>query len=217
MCLCDTHEPIRDLAHLFFHKLAERSNNPIYNLLGDIIATLSRDRNVQHIPSSSSSSASAASGAAEQSGISTLNTTTTTGTTTLEIGKGGDVKPLVKTKPLLSIHSALTASQANQDMDFDTESTTDHPPSLSGGSAVVAVAAVDIDEASLPQRVLSPREFQSVMQFLLGFVKKDKQADGLLERLLVRLSLAQTNMQRRNLAYCISELPALSLKVHYIK
>ena len=76
----------------------------------------------------------------------------------------------------------------------------------------MAVAAVDIDEASLPQRVLSPREFQSVMQFLLGFVKKDKQADGLLERLLVRLSLAQTSMQRRNLAFCISELPALSLK-----
>ena len=56
----------------------------------------------------------------------------------------------------------------------------------------MAVAAVDIDEASLPQRVLSPREFQLVMSFLLGFVKKDKQADGLLERLLVRLSLAQT-------------------------
>ena len=63
------------------------------------------------------------------------------------------------------------------------------------GSAVVAVAAVDIDEASLPQRILSPREFQMVMQFLLGFVKKDKQADGLLERLLVRLSLAQTRYE----------------------
>jgi hypothetical protein len=78
-------------------------------------------------------------------------------------------------------------------------------------SAVVAVAAVNIEEASLPQRMLSPREFQTTLHFLLGFIKKDKQADGLYERLLLRLGLAQTSMQRRNLAYCISEVPA-SLK-----
>jgi condensin complex subunit 1 len=41
LCLCDKSEMIRDLATLFFTKLAERSNNPIYNLLGDIISTLS--------------------------------------------------------------------------------------------------------------------------------------------------------------------------------
>ena len=33
-----------------------------------------------------------------------------------------------------------------------------------------------------------------------------RQADALLERLLVRLSLAETAKQRHNLAYCISEL-----------
>lgn len=42
MCLNDRSESIRDLAALFFVKLSERSNNPVYNLLGDIIATLSR-------------------------------------------------------------------------------------------------------------------------------------------------------------------------------
>ena len=78
-------------------------------------------------------------------------------------------------------------------LDVDTTDTSSVGCGGNGGSSsVVAVAAVDIDEASLPQRVLSPREFQLVMSFLLGFVKKDKQADGLLERLLVRLSLAQT-------------------------
>lgn len=41
LCLSDENETIRDLAALFFTKLAERSNNPIYNLLGDIISTLS--------------------------------------------------------------------------------------------------------------------------------------------------------------------------------
>ena len=32
---------INSLAHIFFQKLSERSNNPIYNLLGDIIGLLS--------------------------------------------------------------------------------------------------------------------------------------------------------------------------------
>jgi hypothetical protein len=44
------------------------------------------------------------------------------------------------------------------------------------------------------------------MHFLLSFVKKDKQADGLLQRLLIRIGMAQSNCQRRYLAYCISEL-----------
>lgn len=40
-CLTDKHECVRDLASLFFLQLSERSNNPVYNLLGDIIASLS--------------------------------------------------------------------------------------------------------------------------------------------------------------------------------
>lgn len=43
-CLTDEHDRIRDLAATFFTKLSERSNNPVYNLLGDIIATLSNDK-----------------------------------------------------------------------------------------------------------------------------------------------------------------------------
>lgn len=43
MSLCDPAEPVADLAKLFFIKLSERSNNPVYNLLGDIIGTFSRD------------------------------------------------------------------------------------------------------------------------------------------------------------------------------
>lgn len=42
--LNDSHEAIQDLARLFFIKLSERSNNPVYNLLGDIIAIFSLDR-----------------------------------------------------------------------------------------------------------------------------------------------------------------------------
>jgi hypothetical protein len=53
---------------------------------------------------------------------------------------------------------------------------------------------------------LDKEQFQTTMHFLLSFVQKDKQADALLERLLLRLAAATGLKQRRNLAFCISEL-----------
>jgi hypothetical protein len=44
MCLTDESDKIRALTQLFFVELAKRSNNPVYNLLGDIIGNLSRDQ-----------------------------------------------------------------------------------------------------------------------------------------------------------------------------
>ncbi len=44
------------------------------------------------------------------------------------------------------------------------------------------------------------------MQFLLSFVGKDKWADGLMERLLTRISLSTSLKQRRNLSFCVGEL-----------
>jgi len=44
------------------------------------------------------------------------------------------------------------------------------------------------------------------MTFLLKFVGKDKQADSLLERLLVRIGMAAELTQKRNLAFCISQV-----------
>lgn len=41
--LNDPNEAIAELAKLFFIKLSERSNNPVYNLLGDIISIFSQD------------------------------------------------------------------------------------------------------------------------------------------------------------------------------
>jgi condensin complex subunit 1 len=42
LCICEDKEaPIRDMAKLLFHELSKRSNNPIYNLLPDIISRLS--------------------------------------------------------------------------------------------------------------------------------------------------------------------------------
>ena len=105
-CLCDPVDAIKDLATLFFMRLSERSNNPVYNLLGDIIASLSSATNDEN-----------------------------TGAT-----------------------------------------------------------------------VVTTEKFQTIMKFLLCFVKKDKQADGLLERLVLRIGLADSLQQRRNLAFCISEL-----------
>jgi len=41
ICLIDEEVRIRDMARLLFHELSKRSNNPIYNLLPDIISRLS--------------------------------------------------------------------------------------------------------------------------------------------------------------------------------
>ncbi len=43
LCLCDDNDKIQALAQLFFTELSKRSNNPVYNLLGDIIGSLSQD------------------------------------------------------------------------------------------------------------------------------------------------------------------------------
>lgn len=42
MCLQDDDPRIRDMSRLLFHELSKRSNNPIYNLLPDIISQLSQ-------------------------------------------------------------------------------------------------------------------------------------------------------------------------------
>lgn len=118
MCLNDKSERIRGLASLFFSELSKRSNNPVYNLLGDVISFLSRDE--------------------------------------------------------------------------------ENIAALSVGPAGAAVAA---------HRKLTQAEFQSTMTFLLSFVKKDKQADSLLERLVVRMGITAGQQQRRYLAFCISLLP----------
>ena len=172
MCLNDKCEQVRDLANLFFNKLAERSNNPVYNLLGDIIATLSMDKRSDS--------------AADKS-----------------------VSPTSVTR---AVKERDTADNTGIKMDVDPDSPDGQNVQSSHvddviTSEVVAVAAVEVDESSLPRRVLSPKEFQFTLKFLLSFVKKDKQADMLFERLITRLGLAQTSTQRRNLAYCISELP----------
>jgi condensin complex subunit 1 len=41
LCLQDEEVRIRDMARLLFHELSKRSNNPIYNLLPDIVSQLS--------------------------------------------------------------------------------------------------------------------------------------------------------------------------------
>jgi condensin complex subunit 1 len=116
MCLNDSSERVRGLASLFFSELSKRSNNPVYNLLGDVISFLSRDED--------------------------------------------------------------------------------------------NIAAVSVEgEAAVAHRQLSQAEFQSTMTFLLSFVKKDKQADSLLERLVVRMGVTAGQRQRRHLAFCISLLP----------
>ena len=145
-CLSDSSDRVRDLAATFFTKLSERSNNPVYNLLGDIIATLSMD------------------------------------------------KPTV----------AAAGSAPADDSPRDRSSTSSLLSSAQNAGPNVAIAMVDA--SSVPSKHLTKSEFQKTMQFMLSFVKKDIQANSLLDRLLVRLSLAQSIQQKRKLSYCISQL-----------
>jgi hypothetical protein len=52
-----------------------------------------------------------------------------------------------------------------------------------------------------------PEAFREVMGFLLGFIKKEKQVDGLLEKLCARVIAATDQpQQRRDMAYCLGQL-----------
>jgi condensin complex subunit 1 len=97
MCLRDQDPRIRDMSRLLFHELSKRSNNPIYNLLPEIISQLS-------------------------------------------------------------------------------------------------------------QMSIEMEDFRSILTFLLGFIKKERQNEMLMEKLCQRFSKCTTIAQSADLAYCISQL-----------
>ena len=72
--LNDSNEHIRELAKLFFIKLSERSNNPVYNLLGDIISIFSQDTTSPSSTSSESSSSSTSSSELSSKGVAVATT-----------------------------------------------------------------------------------------------------------------------------------------------
>jgi condensin complex subunit 1 len=98
LCLRDEDQRIRDTSRLLFHELSKRSNNPVYNLLPDIVSQLSQ-------------------------------------------------------------------------------------------------------VAELPRE-----DFRSILAFLLGYIKKDKQNETLLEKLCQRIPKCQTISQKADIAYCMAQL-----------
>jgi condensin complex subunit 1 len=54
---------------------------------------------------------------------------------------------------------------------------------------------------------LSRAQFQSVMQQLLSYIKKDRQGDALVEKLCGRFAATQDATQWRNVAFCLTQLP----------
>lgn len=120
LCVSDSSSSVRNLARQFFEKLAERSSNPVYNLLGDIIANLSASAAAH--PSAST----AHEGTAD-------NDVPTDGTEKIAGGKGdkdmdiisGDDSVSMATRPLLSIQTedvmasrVLDKSQFEETMSF---------------------------------------------------------------------------------------------------
>mmetsp|Transcript_17375 Transcript_17375/g.35834 ORF Transcript_17375/g.35834 Transcript_17375/m.35834 type:complete len:475 (+) Transcript_17375:151-1575(+) len=107
LCLRDSDQRIRDTARLLFHELSRRSNNPVYNLLPDIISQLS---------------------------------------------------------------------------------------------------LVD----------LAKEDFRSILAFLLGYIKKDKQNEMLIEKLCQRFPKCQTISQKADISYCMAQLKVNERSVKFL-
>ncbi|TPX42544.1 hypothetical protein SeMB42_g05088 [Synchytrium endobioticum] len=54
--------------------------------------------------------------------------------------------------------------------------------------------------------------FKSIMRFLFDFIKKDKQTENIVEKLVLRFKNADTDRQCRDIAFCLASLPFSSEK-----
>ena len=201
MMLNDPCFEIRELATLFFTKLSERSNNPIYNLLGDIIATLSRDKKQKQkqMPELSLGSGEIMinnEGENNEGENNELKNKENENENDNNENKNENEK-MDGDSDLMDVVSEVEKEVKKEGVHYDENELE---------VEVVHVAVVDLEEEHFPSRTLCVKEFRTTLHFLLSFVKKDKQADGLFERLIIRLGMAQTLIQKRNLAFCVSEL-----------
>ncbi|XP_019850191.1 PREDICTED: condensin complex subunit 1-like [Amphimedon queenslandica] len=53
---------------------------------------------------------------------------------------------------------------------------------------------------------VTPDTFRNIMKYLLSFVKKERQSEGLVEKLCHRFRATRTEQQSRDLAFCLSQL-----------
>jgi condensin complex subunit 1 len=60
--------------------------------------------------------------------------------------------------------------------------------------------------SQLSQIDISKDDFRSILSFLLGYIKKDKQNEMLMEKLCHRLPKCQTISQKADIAYCMAQL-----------
>ena len=62
------------------------------------------------------------------------------------------------------------------------------------------VGQMSVDES------IKAKEFKTIMSFLLSFITKDKQSDGLVDKLVKRFEAAPNIKVKRDLAFCIGSL-----------
>ncbi|XP_066603695.1 condensin complex subunit 1 [Prorops nasuta] len=79
-----------------------------------------------------------------------------------------------------------------------------------------------------PSLELSEENFQKILKYILGLMQKEKQVDSIIDKICTRFKLANTELQWRNLSYCLSllqfnsksirrlieSLPLLKEKIH---
>ena len=54
---------------------------------------------------------------------------------------------------------------------------------------------------------LPAEQFQAIMHALLEYIKKDRHADPLVEKLALRFAATEDPRQWRNLAFCLAQVP----------
>ncbi|XP_065053020.1 condensin complex subunit 1-like isoform X1 [Rhopilema esculentum] len=75
------------------------------------------------------------------------------------------------------------------------------------GNALYNVLPDIISRLSDPDSNTDEKKFQRIMEYLLQFIQKDKQSEALIEKLCHRFRVTSTTRQRRDLAFCVAQLP----------
>ena len=201
MCLEDTDPRLRDAAKMFFREVAKRGNSPIYNLLPDVISRLSaaaaiyvKAEGLADAPAAVSPELAPASG--EPQGPAHAEDTEDTG----DAGDG-EGSP-AEGSPAQPAAAEDTAADPSEGSAADpSEGSSADPSEAASDESGQTVAS---DNAERLRR--DDGAFRRILGFLLTFIKKDKQAEQLIEKLALRLVHAPHARGARDLSFCIAQL-----------
>ncbi|KAL4150907.1 hypothetical protein PRNP1_010302 [Phytophthora ramorum] len=87
--------------------------------------------------------------------------------------------------------------------------------SKKGNNPIYNMLPDAIGQLSTSELVSNP-EFQTITQFLIQFIAKEKQIESIVEKLAQRFPTASKAQQQRDLAYCLARLPHTEKSLKYL-